>query len=364
MSLIPECINDFPALEALRDDWQALSARLPENTDFFATWDYTWTYLNVHRPADWQVVAIRDRETRVLRAVFPLRVFQISRDGQRFRACQPLGVGYLTYIEFPVDSVVRRDVLQVLLNTVLQEQWNLDLALFWPLHQASPLYLTLLEDLGRTEALKTLRFPGNLHEIETRGLDFQRHIAACPSASFRNAAYRQRRLSKEGVLQFTLREPLDQLRPLVESLCRLNQQKFGAQHVYRRLPKWSSFLPELVCALAPTGLAEVSSLRLDGRVLASRVSFVHKRRRYFYLIDYDPAFKHFAPAKVLNALTIEATFREGGVFCFGAGNYAYKREWGPAVGELKAAMVFFNPAARAALEDQLTLNGLNSLGAL
>jgi len=32
------------------------------------------------------------------------------------------------------------------------------------------------------------------------------------------------------------------------------------------------------------------------------------------------------------------------------------------VGELKAALIFFNSAARTALEDQLTLNGLNSLG--
>ena len=55
-SLLAEHITDFPALEALRDGWQALSARIPENTDFFATWDTTWLYLNLHRPANWQVV--------------------------------------------------------------------------------------------------------------------------------------------------------------------------------------------------------------------------------------------------------------------------------------------------------------------
>ena len=47
--LVSDCITDFPALQALRDDWQALTARIPENTDFFATWDYTWVYLNAHR---------------------------------------------------------------------------------------------------------------------------------------------------------------------------------------------------------------------------------------------------------------------------------------------------------------------------
>ena len=34
--LVSERITDFPALQAIREDWQTLTARLPENTDFFA----------------------------------------------------------------------------------------------------------------------------------------------------------------------------------------------------------------------------------------------------------------------------------------------------------------------------------------
>lgn len=104
--------------------------------------------------------------------MFALQVFQIEHEGQIFRACQPLG-GYLPYIEFAIDSAVRREVLQLLVNAVLQKEPGIDVALFWPLHYASLLYLTLLEDLGRTEVLKTLRIPGNLHEIETRGRDLR-----------------------------------------------------------------------------------------------------------------------------------------------------------------------------------------------
>lgn len=364
MQLTSQRITDFLALEALRSDWQALSARTPENTDFFATWDYTWAYLNGHRPANWQVVTIRDSDGGALVAVFPLQVFQIEHQGQVFRACQPLGTGYLPYVEFPVESRVRRDVLQVLLNTVLQQQLNIDLAIFWPLHQASPLYLTLLEDLGRTEVLKTLRFPGNLHEIETRGRDLAAHRQGCSIKSFKDAAYKARKLGRQGDLRFTLSEPIDQLRPLMETLCQQNLQKFGEQHACRHLPKWSTYLPELAVALAATSQAQLSTLRLDGEVVASVLTFVHKQRRSLYLIDYDPQYVRYSPSKILLASLIEATFAEGGIYCFGAGSTPYKRDWGPAVGELKAALVFFNPNARAALEDQLTLNGLNSLGAL
>ncbi len=360
--LIPERVTDLPALEELREAWQALSARLPENTDFFATWDYTWAYLTCHRPANWQVVAVREAGSQRLVAVFALQLFQIEAEGRVYRACQPLGTGYLTYIEFAVEGALRRDVLQVLLNTVLQQQLNIDVAIFWPLHQSSPLYLSLLEDLGRTEVLKTLRFPSNLHEIETRGLGFDRYLAACSSTSFKNAAYCQRRLSAMGALGFTLSEPPEAMRPLLETLCQQNLHKFGERHAFRHLPKWSAFIYELVVSLSQAGLAQLSTLRLDGRVLACGVGFLHKRRRYFYLIDYDPEFVRYSPAKILLAKLIEQTFQEGGVFCFGAGSSRYKREWGPSVGELKAAIVFFNPTARAALDAQLTVHGLNALG--
>lgn len=333
-----------------------------ENTDFFATWDYTWAYLNAHRPANWQVVTMREGDSRALVAVFALQVFQIAHQGQTFRACQPLGVGYLPYIEFATDSAVRREVLQLLLNAVLQKELGIDLALFWPLHQASPLYLMLLEDLGRTEALKIMRIPSNLHEIETRGVDLAGYVHTCTRSVYRDAAYKERQLSKEGEVLFTLSEPPYDAATLVATLCCQNQDKFGQQHAYLHLPKWSTFLPQAAQSLTAAGLAQVSTLRLNGAVLAGGLCFLYKKRRYFYLFDYDPAFVRFSPAKILLRNLIEQTFREGGGFCFGPGDAAYKCSWGPVVGELKAALVFLNPNARSALEAQLTLSGLNSLG--
>ena len=360
--MTPELIIDSAAMHALRPEWEALSARIPENTDFFATWEATWIYLGFHRPSNWQVVAIREAVHGVLVAVFPLLVFQIAHNGRTFRACQPLGTGYLPYIEFPIDSTVRRDVLQVLLNTVLQQQLNIDLALFWPLHQASPLYLSLLEDLGHTEVLKTLRFPSNLHEIETRGRTLTAHQPHCSIKSFKDAAYKTRKLGRQGALRFTLSEPVANVRLLMETLCQQNLRKFGEQHACRHLPHWSAYLPVMGEELSASGQAQLSTLRLDGEVVASVLGFVYKQRRTLYLIDCDPKFIHYSPSKILLAKLIEQTFAEGGVFCFGAGSTPYKRDWGPAVGELKAAIVFFNANARTALEAQLTLNGLNSLG--
>ena len=203
---------------------------------------------------------------------------------------------------------------------------------------------------------------GNLHEIETRGHDLAAHQQACSIKSFKDAVYKARKLGGHGKLRFTLNEPLASLRPLMETLCDQNLRKFGDQHACRHLPKWSAYLPELAIALSVSGLSQLSTLRLDGEVVASVLSFVHKQRRSLYLIDYDPKFVRYSPSKILLKKLIEQTFADGGVFCFGAGSSAYKRDWGPAVGELKAVLVFFNPAARAALEGQLGLRWLNSLG--
>ena len=358
-----ERITDFSALAGLRQAWQALSACLPENTGGFATWDATWAYLQFHRPANWLVVAMRHQHTQQLGAVFALQVFQMTHQGQAFRACQPLGVGYLPYIEFPVEGAVRRDALQALLTTVLQEQLGIEVALFWPLHQSSQLYLALLEDLGSTPVLKILRFPGNLHEIETRAQNFAHYRANCSSTTFEAASYCQRRLGRQGQLCFTLSEPPQAMPALLATLCQQNQQKFANSHACRHLPQWAAFVPAWVMALSATGQAQLSTLRLDWRVIASGVSFLHKRRRMFYLIDHDPELARFSPSKILLAHLIEQTFQEGGIFCFGAGSSSYKRGWGPSVGEVKAAIIFFQPAARAALDAQLTPNGLNSLGA-
>ena len=105
--------------------------------------------------------------------------------------------------------------------------------------------------------------------------------------------------------------------------------------------------------MAPRGLAEISTLRFDGRVISSALSFVYKRRRYFSMYAYDPEFARFSPSKILLGHLIRQTFEEQGVFCFGAGSYPYKRDWGTSVGDIRCAIVFLNPEVRPLLEDHM-----------
>lgn len=361
-----QIISDVPTLDRVREDWLNLSTTLPENTGFFAGWDYTHAYLRFHRPRHWVVIALRAADTGRLVGVFPLQVFQLQTAHGLMRACQPLGAAYLPYIEFHVRSHDRPEVLNALLNAGLRRTLGIDVLILWPLHETSPLYRTLLEDLGGGPFLKTQRFPDNLHEIDSRPLTVDAYRRLCRSSTLPNAQYAERRLRREGRVEIGRVDPQDHaaLRHGVSALCALNQSKFGAAHIHAPRPHWPAYMAELVSELSAQGLAELVTLRCNAQVISSAICFLYKRRRSLYLYGYDPEFARFSPSKILLAHLIERTFDERGVFCFGAGRNRYKRDWALSVGELKSACVFLNPDARAALDDQIGYDFLKRLATL
>jgi CelD/BcsL family acetyltransferase involved in cellulose biosynthesis len=352
MKLSAQIIHDLPGIEALGPAWRTLSASLPDNTGLFTSWDYVRACLTSFQSRDWRVVAISDAENGQLQAVFPLQLFNLQHDGHTFLACKPLTLGIAPYVELPSRSQTRRQVLSVLLGDVLHRHLHVDLMCFWPLHEASPLYLCLLEDMAPA-TLKTLRFPDNLAQIDSRGLDIDGWVASQPRITFANARYCERRLRKQGrkvEFQYADRAPVAELLP---QLCSWNEAKFKEAYIYDTRPGWLESLTALVEQLTARGFAELSTLRVDCRVVSIGLSFRFRSRRTFFMYDYDPAFASFSVSKILLSHLIEQTFAEGGIFCFGAGSQAYKRDWTQAVGELKAAFVFLNPAVRPVLDGEL-----------
>lgn len=323
---------------------------MPESIGFFGSWAYTNTYLQHHQGNNWCVIAIRESVHGKLEAVFPLQIIEVENAGQRFCFAKPLGVGYVSYIEFCVRSQHRREILMnVLFGDTLRQHINVDVFCFWPLHERSPVYLTLVEELGGSAALKFMRFANNLNELDTRGIGFDDYVRSRSSKTFSDARYCQRRMSHEGEVRFCHAET-DLEGGLIEQLCMRTNQQFKEHHVYGRNPGWDAYLKSLYTTLAPAGLAEMATLRFNGQVISSALVFHYKRRRYLHMYAYDPAYAIYSPSKVLLINLIEQVFEERGILCFGAGAQSYKRDWTPSVGELKTAFVFINPTARNALE--------------
>ncbi len=344
-----QIVTDLPGLARLKFAWQELESCIPENTGFFASWAYTNAYLQHHRQKDWCIIAISESESGKLEGVFPLQLINVENAGRRFRFGKPLGVSYLSYIEFCIRSQSRREILNVLLGDTLRQHIGVDAFCFWPLHERSPLYLTLLEDLAGGTAFKSLRFAGNLNELDTRSIRFEDYERSRASRTFSNARYCQRRMGREGEVRFCHAEA-DPEGVLVEQLCMRTGEQFKENHAYRGRTDWDVYFRALYRTLAPDGLAEMATLRLNERVISSALIFNYKQRRYLHMYAYDPEYAAFSPSKVLLVNLIEQVFRERGILCFGAGAQGYKREWVASVGELKSAFVFLNPDARSALE--------------
>ena len=370
MPLTATVITDLAGLADLQSAWQALTERLDGNVDFFASYGWTHAYLTHYQPPDWFVVALFDKSSRQLRAVFPLQRFGLNHEAQQFNACKALALPYVPYIDFPVDAHDQRELVKVLLNDVLRRYLRIDLIFFFPLHEDSKFYGALAESLAGQPALKVDGYPHNLHHVDGRSQRFEDYAKTRPHHTFKDAAYCQRRLAKKGRVTLetyhhasTSGHPLalGALGSALQQLCDWNQAKFKDQHVYAKFADWPQFFAQLTSQLIPQGRAELSTLRLDGQLMGAALCFLHKKRRYFYLADYDPRFKADSPSKILISHLIERTFREGGVFCMGAGAQAYKRDWVPNVGEVKSAIVFLNPQAQAVLEPRLDKHALNQI---
>lgn len=360
--MLTEIIQDAPALLAIKDEWQALSAAIPQSICFFGGWDHVWHAVTVLQPEKWFVVTIREPEKRRLVAVFAWELLNLQTTGKTYRAVQPLAPGLTPYVEFPVELGFLRPALQSLLNDVLSVQVGVDVVCLWPLHEASPLFNALTEDMRHSEMLKTFRYPGNLCEIETRGLNYVDYCRSKPSNSFANALRYEKQLKKEGELRFTLCEPLPAAVDIVEKLCSASAMRFGEQFAYRSRPGWKAWAGKMVAALADQGIAQVSTLRFDGVIIAGGLSFWHKGRRYFYLTHYDRAYAKRSPGKILLYYQIEQTFEDKGVFCFGAGTFGYKEAWAQSAGELKAAFIFLNADTRQGLDSVIDRNFIVRLG--
>lgn len=346
--MLSEVIQSEDALLALKDEWQSLAAATPTSLDLFGGWDHVWQVVHTLKPAKWFVVAVREPEHKRLIAAFAWELLNVHTADKAYRVIQPLASILTPYVEFAVAPRYRRPALQALLDTLAHA--GIDVLCLWPMHEASPVFNALTEDMRNSNLLKTFRYPNNVREIETRGLDYASFCRSKSKTTFADARYCERRLKKGGALRFTLSEPLPAAADIVANLSLASAMHFGEEFAYKSKPNWNDWVVEMVKVLANQAIAQVSTLRFNDTIIAGGLSFWHKGRRYFYLTHYDQTYARFSPGKILLYRLIEQTFADQGVFCFGAGNTRYKDQWARSQGELKAAFIFMNPAAQQAFD--------------
>ena len=349
-------LSDLHQLQALKDCWRALSASMPENTGAFSSWEFVHTLVQCCQPKNWFVLVVRDQaEPHQVLGIFPLQWFTVEASGLRLRMVRSLGVSYAPYIEYPVLACYRVPVWQAVLTAL--PRMGCDAAFLGPFHQDSGFCRHLLSS-EPSESLKCLSQPA-LRYLDAGSIDAASYFAQHKS-SFTNLRRLSRRLDELGKVEYALKPVRDHLRADIDELCRLQVEHFGEQHLYGATERWQSLVSELVERHADQGPVEFATLRLDGRMIAAWMGLRCHRRTSWFMTGYDPAFRRYSPGKLLTLHLIERDFKQAGVFCFGGGDFPYKRQWSDSIALIQVPWLFFDAQARAILEPVMTKSALGA----
>lgn len=92
--------------------------------------------------------------------------------------------------------------------------------------------------------------------------------------------------------------------------------------------KLPGFHAALVREALPAGLLHVSELKVGNAVVSRHLGFSYRRRFYWYMPVYDPAYQNHSPGKVhLYFCALDAIGRGGKIFDLLRGEEDYKRQW-------------------------------------
>ena len=147
---------------------------------------------------------------------------------------------------------------------------------------------------------------------------------------FRAAAYEWRRAARQGALTVDIADQ-DTADEHFANLVGFHSSRWRARGEPGVLndERTREFLAAATRNLASAGLLHLTTLRFDGRAVATALGFVRGRRAYLYLTGFDPAYARLSPSKLLMWWVIEDTARRGvTALDLLRGREAYKYRWG------------------------------------
>lgn len=146
----------------------------------------------------------------------------------------------------------------------------------------------------------------------------------------RKVRNRQRRLAALGDVRY---EHADRTtaQAAVDELIRLHSLRWTGQPdvtLISRSAPGRAFYRAVLSRLVYEGIADVVSLRLNGRAIAAQAGFVVGRTYSSYLVAFDPSMARYEPGTLLDAYLLEQAWRRGlGTFDFMTGDEPYKYRW-------------------------------------
>jgi CelD/BcsL family acetyltransferase involved in cellulose biosynthesis len=151
------------------------------------------------------------------------------------------------------------------------------------------------------------------------------------SASLRwKVRNRQRRLARLGDVCYEHADA-STARTAVDELIQLHTLRWAGRpdvSLVSRSARGRAFYRDVLLRLVADGIADVVSLRLNGRAIAAQVGFVVGGTYAYYQIAFDPTMARFDPGTLLVAYLLERAWCRGlRTFDFMTGDEPYKYRW-------------------------------------
>jgi CelD/BcsL family acetyltransferase involved in cellulose biosynthesis len=334
-----EVVDSTDALDAIRPDWEALYARATGGTNPFLRWIWVreWWRNVSRRPwlprTELRILAMRDQEGH-LQAVVPFFQGTWQLGPLIFRALRLYGfhttlTDIRTVLVAPGREIAAADGVLAALGTH-RRQYHV--CILDGLEPASAFTVSVTSSIGRharrgPELLAyILRLPGSWDELRAR---LTRNNRGSIQQGY-NALNRDRRKYAFEVITRPADLPaaLDELFAL--HAARAAYTAGPRHHDYYASAHDRAFLRDVTAALAAEDLVRVCRLRVDGRVVASRVVLAAGPGSYLYHAGHDPAWDHYRVGTVLTAECVQMAIRAGHRFVhFGTGTEPSKLRWSP-----------------------------------
>lgn len=305
-------------LEALGEEWWALWSRSSRATPFQSpAWLLPWW--RTFGRGRLMTLALR-RGTRLV-ALAPLAVGERDEDGRTVRL---VGTGNSDHLDLLAeDGCADAGALAVLhYLDACRERW--DICDLRPLPEGSPL-LSAAPPRGWSRDARA----DDVHPVLRLG-GAPAADRDAPASMWAKARYYRRRATRVGSLEVE-RATEHTVNALLDALFALHGARWRARDGEGVLADASvrAFHRDAAARLAARGALRLYAMRLDGRPIAALYALADRRRAYYYIGGFDPAWSRLSPGTMLVAHAVEEARSAGArEFDFLRGAEPYKYRWG------------------------------------
>jgi CelD/BcsL family acetyltransferase involved in cellulose biosynthesis len=312
--------NDAAALAEIAPEWQRLESSLREHSIFASPqWAMTW-WAHFGRGRTVRLIGARRAGALVALAAlctrrrFGVRITEFIGSEERDNA---------SILIAPGEEALAGDLVRLVLG---QDDW--DLLDLWCVPGGSPTAVALSETLAAHGASHELvRMAGNpVLDLRTDAWD-----AAASRSRLMRLGAKRRALERQGKLELVFARGAGDIDAALAAFRDLHSELWRSKGETSplQISDYWNWVRGITLTAERSGWLALPRLLLDGRLVATGIYFLHRRRLFFWMNAYDAAFARQSPSQLLTLALIEDARSAGtvDVLDFGAGEEAYKFHW-------------------------------------